>query len=284
MFLMSLKPGGLRDVLQRRIVGMERQRNEGHEAVGLVLQRAQAYQVIDAVLVVLDVAVEHGAVGVQAQLVRGARGLEPLVAVDLVIADDAAHALVEDLGAAAGQRIHAGVAQALQRFADGDLRALREVADLHHGERLQVHLREALLQAAQHLAVPVERQFGMQAADDVEFGDRLAPAFAGAVPDLFERHGVGLGILAPSCRTRTAATGHAHIGGIDVAVDVEVGLVAVQALAHQVGQVAERQDVGGAVERQAVFEGQPLARFHLVADRLQTGVVKYDLHVFRHPV
>ena len=105
----------------------------------------------------------------------------------------------------------------------GDLGAPRQVGDLHHGERLQVHLREALLEAAQHLAEPVEREFRVQAADDVEFGDRLAPAFAGAMPDLFQRHGVGLGIAHPLAERAQAATGHADVGGIDVAVDVEVG-------------------------------------------------------------
>ena len=138
------------------------------------------------------------------ELMRDARCLEPLVAVDLVVADDAAHALVEDLGAAAGQRIHAGVAAGARASRDRDLVAPREVGDLHHGEGLQVHLREALLQAAQHLAVPVERQLGMQAADDVELGDRFAssPRRRGARPRRatscrpWDR--------APACRTRTA--------------------------------------------------------------------------------
>ena len=134
-----------------------------------------------------------------------------------------------------------------------------------------MHLRKALLQAAQHLAIPVQRQLRMQPAHDVELGDGLAPAFAGAVPDLFERHGVGLGIAHPLAERAQPATGHAHVGGIDVAVDVEVGDVAVQALAHQVGQVAERQDVGGAVERHAVLERQPLAGFHLFADGIETA-------------
>ena len=51
-----------------------------------------------------------------------------------------------------------------------------------------------------------------------------------------------------------------------------------QPLAHQVGQVADRQDVGGAVERYAVVEGKPLAGFDLFADRDKTGIVDYDLH------
>ena len=140
---------------------------------------------------------------------------------------------------------------------------LREVGDLHHRERLQVHLRKALLQAAQHLAVPVERQLRMQPADDVELGDRLAPALAGAVPDLFERHGVRLGIARLLAERAQPATRHADVGRIDVAVDVEVGDVAVQPLAHEVGQVAERQDVAGAVQRQAVLEATAARRLPL---------------------
>ena len=38
---------------------------------------------------------------------RGARSVEPLVAVDLVIADDVADAVGKDFGAAAGKRIDA---------------------------------------------------------------------------------------------------------------------------------------------------------------------------------
>ena len=60
-------------------------------------------QVVDAVFVVFDVAVQHGGVRFEADLVRGARGVEPLVAVDLVIADDVADAVGEDFSAPAGQ-------------------------------------------------------------------------------------------------------------------------------------------------------------------------------------
>ncbi len=78
-------------------------------------------------------------------------------------------------------------------------------------------------EAAQHLAIPIEGQFRVQAADDVELGDRFAPAFAGAMPDFLKRHGVGFGIFGALAEGAKAATGHADVGGIDVAVDVEVG-------------------------------------------------------------
>ena len=141
-----------------------------------------------------------------------------------------------------------------------------------------MHLRKALLQAAQHLAVPVERQLRMQSADDVELGDRFAPALARDMPDLLERHGVGLRILGSLAERAQPATGHADIGGIDVAVDVEVSDVAVQALAHQVGHVAERENVRGPVERDAVVVGQALARLHLLEDRLQPRIFDERLH------
>src|SRR5674476_1026891 len=168
---------------------------------------------------------------------------------------------------------------ALQGLADGNPAARGEVGDLHHGERLQVHGGKTLLEAAEHLAEPVQGQCRVQSADDVELGDGLAPAFAGALPDLFQRHGVRLGVAHPLAERAQAATGHADIGRIDVPVDVKVGFRTVQAFAHQVGQVAERQDIGGAVERHAVLERQALPRFHLAANRVKPGTFKYNYHV-----
>ena len=270
--------GGRGDVLERRVAGVERQRNEGHEPAGFVLQRAQARQVVHAVAVVLEVAVEHGAIGTQAQLVRRAGGFQPLVAVDLVVANDAPHPLVENLRAASGQRIHPGVAQPHQRFADRDLGAPRQVGHLHHGEGLQVDFRKPLLEPAQHLAVPLQRQLRMQAAHDVKLRDRLAPSLAGVPPHLFERHGVGLRVVHALPEGAQAAARHADVRGVDMAVDVEIRHVAVLALAHQVGHVAHPQDVAGTVQRHAVLERQPLACLDLRADGNQTGIADDNLH------
>jgi hypothetical protein len=44
---------------------------------------------------------------------------------------------------------------------------------------------------------PVQRQFRLQSADNVELRDRLAPAFAGALPDPFQRHRVRLWVAHP---------------------------------------------------------------------------------------
>ena len=144
-----------------------------------------------------------------------------------------------------------------------------------------MHLRKALFQAAQHLAVPVQRQLGMQAAHDVEFGDGFAIALAGLVPDLFKRHRVCLGIALLLAERAQLATGHADIGRIDVAIDVEVSLVAVQPLADLVRQPADPQQIRSAINRQAVLIGQPLAGGDLGSDRFETSIFKHRSHTDR---
>ena len=67
-------------------------------------------------------------------------------------------------------------------------------------------------------------------------------------------------------------------------VHVEVRHISVHPLAHQVGQIAKRQNIRGAIERHAIFERETLARLHLLRvwepDR-ESSIT--DLAWFRHP-
>ena len=228
---------------------------------------------LDALFFGLDVAVEHGGVGAQADLVRGAGDIEPLLAADFVVADDFAHARIENFRAAAGQRIDAGVLERDQRIANGKLGDAREVADLDHGEGFQVHAGAALLEAAHQVEKIFERQIGMQAADHVKFRGAFAHALLGALPDFFEREGVGAGRIGAAAEGAELAMRDADVGGIDVAIDVEVADVAVALLANVVGEPAEGQQVGRAVEREAVVGSQALAGQDLGGDGLKARVV-----------
>jgi hypothetical protein len=66
------------------------------------LQSAQLEQMVDAIFVVLNVAVEHRRIGFQTNLVRSLRRVEPLIAIDLVIADNVPHPVCKYFCAAAG--------------------------------------------------------------------------------------------------------------------------------------------------------------------------------------
>src|SRR5262245_56845768 len=86
---------------QARVVWMKGQRNECLKAAGLVLQLAQPQQMVDAVIGVLDVSIQHRAIGPEAQAMRSAMDVEPLAGVRLVLANLAADLRMENLGPAA---------------------------------------------------------------------------------------------------------------------------------------------------------------------------------------
>ena len=86
-----------------RVRRMKRQRNERGETVRLVLQTAQGQEMLDAFLFRLDVSIEHRGVRPQADFVRRAGDVEPLLPADLVVADDLPHARMKNFGAAARQ-------------------------------------------------------------------------------------------------------------------------------------------------------------------------------------
>ena len=148
MAFRSSKPVGLGMCESAGIRRMKRQRDEGDEAVRLVLGIAKLYQVVHALFVRFDVAVQHGGIRAQADFVGGARDLQPHLPADFVVADNFSHARMENLSAAAGQRIHSRFFHSQQSVANGFLRDARVIAHLDHGEGFQVDLREALLQAA----------------------------------------------------------------------------------------------------------------------------------------
>src|SRR5580704_9521530 len=113
----------------------------------------------------------------------------------------------------------------------------------------------------------------MESADDVELGDGLGISGSGGFKSFFERHGVGAGHVLFAAEGAQAAGGDTDIGGIDVAIDVEVGAVAVEALADVVGHPSDGENVAGAVERERVFGGEAFAGKHFGVNRLETRVV-----------
>ncbi len=99
---------------QPGVLRVERQRDERLEAAGLVLQLAQPQQVVDAVVRLFDVAVEHRAVALEPELVGRAMDVEPVPRVGLVLADLVADLGVENLGPAAGQAAQARIDHVLE--------------------------------------------------------------------------------------------------------------------------------------------------------------------------
>src|SRR5205809_2028909 len=134
-------------MLKRSVSWMEGQRNIGLKAMRIILQGAQTDEVVGPIFLIFDMAVEHGGIRFKTKIVGRAGRLQPLVAIDLVIANHAAHALIENLGSTARKRIEPSIFELLQRLSDGELGPLGQKSNLHHGERLDMDLGKPLLQS-----------------------------------------------------------------------------------------------------------------------------------------
>jgi hypothetical protein len=104
----------------------------------------------------------------------------------------------------------------------------------------------------------------VQAADDVKLGNGFAVAGSSSLEGLFERHGVCAWRILLAAESAQAAGGDADVCGIDVAIYVEIRLIAVQALADVIGQPSDCEDVSSPVQRKRVL---------LFVDRRETRVV-----------
>src|SRR5947209_1837934 len=105
---------------------MKGERDEGLKAAGLILQLAQPNQVIDAMPGLLDVTVEHGGVGAQAELMSLAMDANPGVGIGFVLADLVADFGMENFGAAARQAAQPGFLELGQDVARRSARQPRE--------------------------------------------------------------------------------------------------------------------------------------------------------------
>src|SRR6266853_1806398 len=164
-----------------------------------------AAQVIHAVFVIFDMAVKHRRVRLQTNLVGHAGGIEPLVAVNLVVANDVTHAVSKNLCTPAGKRIHS--------------------------RGLQMYLWKALLQSRAEVEKILKGQIRMQSPDNVKLSDRFGVPRSRGLKSVLERHGVGAGRIFLAAECAESASGNAHVRRVDVPVDVEISPVAVHAFA-----------------------------------------------------
>ena len=254
------------------VVRMEGQGNESLEAAGLVLQGAQAAEVIDAVARLFDVAVKHRRIGAQAELVGLTVNANPGLAVGLVLADLVAHFGMKDLSPAAGQAAQARFLELGEQFARRPAGEPREPVPFDGGVRLQMQARLGLVNDADDVQIPFVRQLVVQSADDVHLRSAAPLGLRGPFQDLLVGHHVTLLALQVGPEGAEGAAIDADVGRVQVRVDVVVGEVAVLALAHAVRQLAEREQVGVIVEEDAVVEREPFLGLDFFADGIKSGL------------
>ena len=132
-----------------------------------------------------------------------------------------AHAVDEDLAAAARDRVEPGVAQARERVGDRQLRAARDVLDLRRRERVQVD-RVARLDRAEEILVVVDAEVGMVAALHEQAGAAERERLLDLLEDHRLRQQVALAPVAGAAvEGAEVAVGDADVRVVEVAVDDE---------------------------------------------------------------
>src|SRR6185437_874532 len=248
----------------------------------LILQIAQHGQVLDAIPHSLDVTVQHRAVAADPEPVRDAMHLDPVFRGELLVGDIGAHGLAEHLGPAAGQRIESGFAQRNQDVLDGHLVDACDVRDLDRGKCLDVDVRMALLEAAEHVGVVLQAGLHVEAADDVELPGQ-ATGRVRLLEHLFETVMIRP-IFLWQARERAEYAGRAQIadvGRIYVLVRGEGYAIAVLRAVHLIGERSQPYDVWALEQRKAVSGFESRARGKLVACDAQCGIGD-ERQVHRH--
>ena len=243
-----------------------RKRNEGLEAGraargdALVLQLAQAHHVVDLLGRRLEVTEQQRGVGGQAQGVRVAVHLEPLLGRQLAVGDDLAHPRAEHLCPAARHGVVPRGDETLEGLARRDPGHPGHELDLHGREGRERHVRQRGLELAEEVLVVLEGVLLGHSSHDVQLGDAEVGDLLRAVHQLVHRVRVGAGVVVgPHGEGAEAAAHHADVGGVQVRVDVVRDLVAVHSARDRLGGGAEVLERGLLVQREGVVCGDALA-------------------------
>ena len=96
---------------------------------------------------------------------------------------------------------------------------------------------------ANDVQIPFIGKLVMQAADNVKFGGAAALRFACPLEDLVVGHRVAFGALQIGPKGAEGAPVDTDVRGIQVRVNVVIGIAATLALANQIRQLANREQV-----------------------------------------
>src|SRR5207244_13103930 len=136
----------------------------------------------------------------------------------LLLRDEVANALHEDLTAAAGDRVQAGCHQLANHVARVHAKRLGEEIDLAWGEAVDVD-GMVRLDVPEQVEIPLEWDVWVVAAlhQDLDGVDRLG--LIDLLADVLVGESPSLGVLRPAVECAETAVGDADIRDIDVAVD-----------------------------------------------------------------
>src|SRR5215469_17012067 len=120
-------------------------------------------------------------------------------------------------------------------------------------------LGKMLFQAGAKIQEVLEWKIRVQSANNVKFSNRLAIAGSGGLECFLKRHCICAGRIFLASEGAQTTRSHAHVRGIDVAIDIEISLVGVHPLAYPVRQPTYGQNIPGAIQGEGVAGAEPFS-------------------------
>ena len=107
----------------------------------------------------------------------------------------------------------------------------------------------------------------MQAAHNMDFTDGVGQTLFDFGENLLQTHLVGQRVAGLFPEGAEFAPINADIGIIDMLIDDVIGFIAVPPLPDDVGQIAHAQQIGAAIQGQAILKGKTLLGHNFLVKR-----------------
>ncbi len=260
-----LDPGRLA-AAQLGVLRLVAPRDEGGEPAGLVLELAQPEHVLQALRQRLHRAVHHRRRRAQSRAVGMTHHVEPFVSGRLAVAvQQPAHAIDEDLGAAAGNAVEADRDQPVDHAGHRQPRQTRQVDHLGRRQGVQPKCRVARLHRSEQVLVPLDRQVGIVPALQQQLAAAERDGLVDLAEDFVEPEHVPFRRSDRTVERAEVAARDADVRVVDVAID-DVGddAIGMTARTDFVGQRAEKRRRRLRVQLERLGPIEPSATPHLV--------------------
>ena len=233
---------------------MEGQRNECLEAASFILQLSQTKQMVDSMLCLLHVAVQHGCVGAQTKLMSRTMHVEPDITVGFVFTDLTSHFFVKDLCTTTGHAAEAGFHHLLKYPLDRLLGDEAEPTDFDRSPGLDMNLRTCFVDDSNDVQIPVETLLMMQTADHMDLRRAGVATFENSIANhlVGERVSFLISQVRAECTESTAID--TDVGRVQVNVRIVECVVAVDAFSNSIGESSKCVQIGTFIENHTVVK------------------------------
>ena len=201
---------------------------------------------------------------------RGLHRLDPLGGRRLLRTDDRAHAIRENLRAAARKRRKSRLLQKREHLLDALARHLGKMHDLNGRERLDVGIGQSRLDLAHDIDIVVERLRRMKRRDDMDLAEPLDLfRLSKDACDVRLLHHIAMALAVRHLKGAQGAARRADVRQIDMTVHIKKDARPARAFLRAPRRVREKKKIVFLIKCQGVSQAQPFSLLRLAAGSLQ---------------